>query len=242
MSNITFCPPKITSKHICYPQEGSMWYENTNNMVKWYIYDPIYHNNYTSLSLYFYYIENYQYYKTISFKNIAIDRGFYPFTIDNGFFPKNCTEKEIKWNYSLLLIGDTIDDNIVLNNTLIGWIPTDFILVQNASKSCSTNITNNNTFTDNSQNSSISQNEYGISGTKNIKNWEIIVIVICCLLFILLSIILLRLIYIKKIIIRKNGNCENIKNINIKEIKELNKDIIYTKHDINNKYEKPNSY
>lgn len=244
MNDNSLCPPKLTNNHICYPKENSILYEGMDFMVKWYIYDPIYHQNYSSLSLYFYYKKNYLYYKTLSFKDIGIDRGYYPLTIDNTFFPINCTENEIKWDYSLLLTGDKVDENVVLNNSLIGWIPTNFILIQNASSSCLNN-TINNTSIDNSKNSSIFQN----NNTENIKiePWKIIVIVICCLLLLIVSIILIRLTYIKKMLIRKNKDFyeieENIKNINVnKEIiyKESNKDEENTKPNEIVIYEKPN--
>lgn len=232
MTDNSLCPPKLTNNHICYPKENSIWYEGMDFMIKWYIYDPIYHQNYTSLNLYFYYKKNYLYYKTLDFKNIGIDRGYYPLTIDNTFFPINCTENEIKWDYSLLLTGDKVDENIVLNNSLIGWIPTNFILIQNASSSCLNNIINN-TLTDNTKNSTIIQNENNI-GNKNIDVWKIIVIVICCVLLIIISVILIRFIYIKKIII--------IKRKNNKEINESIKNLNNNKPDEKINYEKPNSY
>lgn len=243
MSNITLCPFEITDTHICYPTTNSTWYEGTNNMVKWFIFDPIYRNNYSSLSLYFYYKNNYQYYQTVKFTNIAIDRGFYPFFIDKNFFPINCTENELKWDYSLLLLGNKINPNIVLNSSFSDWIPTNFILIQNASQSCFENI--NNTMT----NSSDIQNNNNFGYMKKIETWKIIVIVICCILLLIILAILIRLLYIKKIIFRKNKNHSEINNIILKEIvyqkPEMKKSIKKSKYNKPNEhinYEKPNSY
>lgn len=236
MSNITLCPFEVTDTHICYPTINSTWYEGTNNMVKWFIFDPIYRNNYSSLSLYFYYKNNYQYHQTVKFTNIAIDKGFYPFFIDKNFFPINCTENEIKWDYSLLLVGNKINPNIVLNSTFSDWIPTNFILIQNSSQSCSNNSYGmNNTIINpfnNEKNNEIHNN--------NLDKWKIIIIVVLILIFLIISIIILFLIRKKiyKKISKKDNICEilfleNEKKDNIKIIKP-DENII--------KYEKPNSY
>lgn len=224
MSNITLCPFEVTDTHICYPAKNTIWYYGTNNMVKWFIFDPIYRNNYTSLSLYFYYKNNYQYYQTTKFSNIGIDKGFYPFFIDNSFFPINCTENEIKWDYSLLLVGNKINPNIVLNSTFSDWKPTNFILIQNSSQSC---YNNNNSIT-NSSNNEIYNNK--------IDKWKIIIIVV-------LIIILLIILIVIMFLIRKKIYKKITKNENICEILSLKNENENMKPDEKNtKYEKPNSY
>lgn len=64
MTNVTLCPFEITDTHICYPTENTTLYSNNNSLVKWFILDPIYHNNYTHLNLYFYYRNNYEFHNT----------------------------------------------------------------------------------------------------------------------------------------------------------------------------------
>jgi hypothetical protein len=227
MSNVTLCPFEITDTHICYPTKKSTWYLGTNDLIKWFVYDPIYHNNYSSLSLYFYYRKNYQYYQTVNFTNIGIDRSFYPLFIDNSFFPINCTENELRWDYSLLLLGDKENPNIVLNSTFSKWIPTNFILIQNASQSCSNNTSNVINSPSNEENNIVNN---------KIDTWKIIVIIVLIFVFLLLLILIL---FFRKKFFKKNKKEDDIyeiiveKNIIIKNMKP-DENII--------KKEKPNSY
>lgn len=217
MSNTTLCPFNITSTPVCTPDVNTTWYEGSHYFVKWFIYHPDF-DKYEIINLYFYYMENYQYYKTVNYLNISSIRGYYPVFIDNSFFPINCTEKDITWDYRLLLIGNNIDPNSVLNDTLgIGkWHPTKFYLVQKSSNSCSNNIYSNSTFS----NSSGIQSESNLSSSKIMDTWKIVVITICCVLFILISMILLKLTFFK--------NSKELKN---KKLKYIKQETIYIKPD-----------
>lgn len=245
MSNLKphICNTNIYSQPVCTPNNNTIWYINTWNFVTWDITNILYFN-YDKLSLYFYYQENYKFYKTVNFTNIGSNDGYYSLLINNSFLPK--CEKNKNWNYSLLLVGDNVNPDDEITDKLSKWKRVDFNIIQNIS--CSDN--NNNTIT----NSSNIQSESNKNGTKNIEIWKIIVIVICCILLCLITIILIRLMYIKKIIIRKNKNyneknhnevnCEILKETIYQkpEIKESIKKFNYNKPNEIINYEKPNSY
>lgn len=199
----TVCIKDIKEQPICSPDENSTWYSGSTNLVTWYIYNSIY-LDYGRLNLYFYYEKDFNYYQIINFTNIGTNRGFYPVKIDNSWFPINCTENDIKWKYTLLLLGNTTNPNYVLNDTLSEWKRVNFNIIQNSSISCLNN------------NSSI--NSGNLSSDSKFDKWKIIVIVI---VIILIIVTLSILFYIRKklLILFKNKNKKiNKKHIYIKDV------------------------
>lgn len=92
---------------------------------------------------------------------------------------------------------------------------------------------NNGTISNNTlTNSTNIQNNF--NHTKSIDTWKIIVITICCILFTIISIIIIRLTYIKRIIIKRNKN--------LNDIKEVYQKPEYIKSNEFINYEKPNCY
>lgn len=206
MVDLTSCISYNKDQPICLPNENTTWYLGTKNFVTWYIFNPIY-NPYESLNLYFYYEKDYFYYQTINFTNIGTNRGFFPVFIDNQWFPMNCTEKDINWNYTLLLLGNKINPNNILNDTLSQWKPVKFNIIQNASLSCSNN---------NNYNISNINNEDNKTGNK-LDTWKIIVIVILIIVTLIITILLF---YIRKKLFRffKKDNNLNEKIIYIENV------------------------
>lgn len=206
----TICIKNSISKNdqpICSPNENSTWYSGTN-LVTWYIYNSIY-LEYDILNLYFYYEKDFNYYQIINFTNIETNRGFYPVNIDNNWFPINCTENDIKWNYTLLLLGNTTNPNYVLNDTLSEWKRVNFNIIQNSSISCINNSSNIN-----------NSNNYG--SDSKLDKWKIIVIVVVIILTI---IILSILFYIRKKVFISFKN----KNKKINETQIYIKEVYYQK-------------
>lgn len=241
------CNVKIANQPVCLPTNETIWYKNTWNFVSWDIKSP-YYIKYNKLNLYFYYQENYKFYKTVSFNNIGANNGFYSLLVNDRFFP--ICEENKNWNYSVLLVGEGVDPDNEISSMIPTWHRIDFNVIQNGT--CSDVINNSTINNNNTSNSSVIQDVTNPSNTK-IDTWKIIVIVICLLLIIIISIILIRLIYIKKIIIKNNKKLNktesNIITIDIKEnmyqkpgIKEQIKDSNYNKPNEIINYEKPNCY
>jgi hypothetical protein len=227
MTDPTTCITYNKEQPICSPNENSTWYLGTQNLVTWYMFNSIY-LPYDSLNLYFYYKKDYFYYKTINFTNIGTNRGFYPIYIDNKWFPINCTEKDIKWNYTVLLIGNKLNADIIINDTFSQWKPVNFNIIQNASSNCFNN--NYNITNDNNTNSKSNQEI-------KFDTWKIIIIVVLIIMAIIISIFIF---YIRKkiFIFFKKENKHNISNEKI----SYNKNVSFQKPNEINKYEKPNSY
>jgi hypothetical protein len=235
---------KDYSQPVCFPNSKSIWYNGTYNLISWDITNGLYFS-YDKLNLFFYYRKNYQFFKTVNFTNIGASDGYYSVLVKNDWFPENCSQNNITWDYSALLIGENINPDDQINNKVSEWKRIDFKVVQNGT--CIDNI-NNSTINNNTSNSSSVQSDTHFSNAK-IDTWKIIVIVVCCVLLCLITITLIRLIYIKKIIIRKNKNYNEINGKNLKEIinqkpdiNESIKDSNYSKPNEYINYEKPNSY
>lgn len=183
MTDPTKCITYNKDQPICSPNENSTWYSGTKNLVTWYIFNSIY-NLYDSLDLYFYYEKDYFYYKTINFTNIGANRGFYPVYIDNNWFPINCTEKDIKWNYTVLLIGNKLNADIIINDTVSQWKPVNFNIIQNASSNCFNNNYNN---TNGNNTNKINNQE------NKIDTWKIIIIVVLIIMIIIITILIISI-------------------------------------------------
>lgn len=199
-SNPVNCNPKIYSIPICLPDNSSLWYNGTFNLVSWDITNILYYP-YDKLNLYFYYRNEYQFTNTINFTNIGAKDGYYSVFINNNWFP-SCEENKT-WNYTALLVGNDINPEDQINNKVSKWKRIDFNVVQNGT--CSDNIPSN---TSNSQNTNSNPNNI------KLENWKIAVIVICCSLFIIICLILIKIKFFKK-----------MKNKDI-EIKIIEKEII----------------
>lgn len=117
---------------ICSPTNTSIWHENSWNIIKWNIFDTLY-INYDKLDIYFYYRENYQYYNTFNINKIPVNKGFQPIFLNNTYFNK---KENNTLYYSILVIGEGINPNDELNNTLSKWKPINFKITNK------TNITN----------------------------------------------------------------------------------------------------
>lgn len=225
----SICNAKTEKQPVCLPNNETVWYQNTWNLVTWELTGLLY-INYEHLNLYFYYQKNYNFYKTLDFKNINKGNGYFSLLVNDSFFP-TC-EQNKNWNYSLLLLGNDTNPDDVINNKLTKWNRVDFNIIQNSS--CINNNLNSTNITNisNPQNSESDNNDVI---NKKFETWKIIIIAICCLLFIIISAILVRLTFIKK------RNKKNNEFNEIIEDKILNK-VIYIKPDDIVKYEKPNSY
>lgn len=240
------CYSRTEEQPVCLPNNSTIWYKNTWNIVNWDLTGLLY-IRYERLSLYFYYQENYNFYETLSFKNINRGNGYVSLLVNDSFFPSCVQDK--KWNYSLLVLGNDTNPDDVINNRLSDFKRIDFNIIQNGT--C-TDKFNNSTIKNNTLTNSSNMNNNDNISVK-METWKIIVIVICCLLFIIISIILIRLIYIKKIIINKNiksnKNEKNIITIDIKEkiykkpdLKKSEMKLVCNKPDEFIKCEKPNCY
>lgn len=219
MTDPTTCITYNKEQPICTPNENSTWYSGTKNMVTWYMFNSIY-LPYGSLDLYFYYEKDYFYYKTINISNIGTNRGFYPVYIDNNWFPLNCSERDINWNYTLLLIGNKINPDNILNDTFSKWKPVKFNIIQNASSTCS----NNNNYNITNVNNTAKKYEQ----ENNFDTWKIIIIVVLIIMILIISILIF---YMRK----KFYNFFKKEN----EDKNLNEKIIYIE---NISFQKPNEF
>lgn len=194
MDNNTLCQLKYTNQPICNPNINTTWYQGNNKLITWSIYSPLY-SNYKSLNLYFYYRKNYQYFSTINFTNIGINKGYYSILIDYNWFPTNCTENDITWDYTVLLLGNGMNPNNELNNTLSEWVPVNFNLIQNKSNVPCLNIDNQTSITNNSTSNIIPSNYK----SNKMDIWKIIVIVISLLIFILICLLFIKIKFYKKV-------------------------------------------
>lgn len=234
---------KHCTQKICSPINNDLWYKDTYNLVTWEIAYPYYRiPSSPTLNIYFYYQENYQYYHVLNFSNININDGYHVIYINDSFFPNN-NDLNKKWEYMVIIVGNSTDPDKEINNTFSSFPKVDFYVVQNTS-SLPTSTTGLNTLTNiptNSENT-INNGDTNYNYNKNIETWKIIVIIICCILFLLM-------LFISIWIYRKKRFFKNIKENNLnnekKEYEEFkNIEMIYEKPDLKDSkifiYQKPN--
>lgn len=234
--SLKICKLTGTDNSICLPKNNDVWYKGTYNLITWSIMYPYYNiPKSPTLSIYFYYQENYQYHHTLNFTNININDGYHVIYINDSFFPNN-NENNKKWQYMVIIVGNSTNPDKEINNLFTNFPKIDFYIVQNTSVLPSSTI-----YSQSPTISSIYTNtETSINVNENInkkfETWKIIVIIICFILFILISTVVF-LNYRKKRKFFKNifKNKKSFENI----------EIIYSKPDQKNSknniiYQKPN--
>lgn len=225
-----YCKPNITTQSICSPLSNDLWYKGTYNLITWEIAYPYYRiPKSPTLNIYFYYQEHYQYYHTVNFTNININDGYHVIYINDSFFPNNNVTNK-KWEYMVIIVGNSTDPDKEINNIFSNFPKIDFYIMENnTSLSTSTFYTQSNTlniFSTNSQSESSVKN-----GNTNIEIWKIVVIIICSIIFIII-------LFLSIFIYRK-------KRFHVNQYKESkNVEIIYEKPDLKDSrmfcYQKPN--
>lgn len=208
---------KHCTQNICSPKNNDLWYKDTYNLITWEIAYPYYKiPSSPTLSIYFYYQENYQYYHIFNYSNININDGFHVVYINDSFFPNN-NELNKKWEYMVIIVGNSTNPDEEINNTFSNFPKVEFNIVQNTTTlppSISIQSSTSNIIPTSSENSINNGNINYNYKNNNIETWKIIVITICCIFFILILFLGIW-IYRKKRILKSTIKYEESINIEI---------------------------
>lgn len=223
---------KHCTQNICSPKNKDLWYKDTYNLITWEIAYPYYKiPSSPTLSIYFYYQENYQYYHTFNYTNININDGFHVVYINDSFFPNN-NELNKKWEYMVIIVGNSTNPDEEINNIFSNFPKVEFNIIQNMTSlptSISIQSSTSNIIPTSSENSINNGNINYNYKNNNIETWKIIVITICLILLFLISFLGIW-IYRKKRFLKSTIEYEESINIEIiyekpdlKDLKDINK-------------------
>lgn len=223
---------KHCTQNICSPKNKELWYKDTYNLITWEIAYPYYKiPSSPTLSIYFYYQENYKYYHAFNYTNININDGFHVVYINDSFFPNN-NELNKKWEYMVIIVGNSTNPDEEINNIFSNFPKVEFNIIQNMTTlptSISIQSSTSNIIPTSSENSINNENINYNYKNNNVETWKIIVITICLILLFLI-IFLGIWIYRKKRFLKSTIEYEESINISIiyekpylKEIKDIKK-------------------
>lgn len=219
---------KHCTQNICSPKNKDLWYKDTYNLITWEIAYPYYKiPSSPTLSIYFYYQENYQYYHTFNYTNININDGFHVIYINDSFFPNN-NELNKKWEYMVIIVGNSTNPDEEINNIFSNFPKVEFNIIQNMTTlptSISIQSSTSNIIPTSSEKSINNENLNYNYKNNNVETWKIIVITICLILLFLI-IFLGIWIYRKKRFLKNTMEYEESINISIiyekPDLKEIN--------------------